>query len=221
MRRRRPAASPSETKSASHPQSKESFRAVNGSSRGFVPKGRVRGSRCGVPLSRRPGGEVVEHDAVEVVQWRQGTSGFARYVRRSGTRRSSSSAVLCTTRRARLDAGRCAARTRSAPTVCCTCRARWISTMWVELLESGTNIVTTRGELFGGGRPWVTRDVQRSLQRGRRGGSPIYATVKQPGLHHRCPSVRAAVHAASASTQSRSRSSPTSLAATRQLCCSS
>ncbi len=46
----------------------------------------------------------------------------------------------------------------------------------VELLESGTNIVTTRGELFGGGRRLGDEGRAEVLAACRRGGSPIYAT---------------------------------------------
>jgi len=52
----------------------------------------------------------------------------------------------------------------------------------VELLESGTNIVTTRGELFGGGRRLGDSGRAEVLAACRRGGSPIYATGSSPGF---------------------------------------
>jgi hypothetical protein len=52
----------------------------------------------------------------------------------------------------------------------------------VELLESGTNIVTTRGELFGGGRRLGDEGREEVLAACRRGGSSIYATGSSPGF---------------------------------------
>ena len=66
----------------------------------------------------------------------------------------------------------------------------------VALLESGTNVVTTRGEVFGGGRKLAADD--RSADRGR---LPPRCVVdlcdgKQPRVHQRRVAVRAAVTAA-------------------------
>ena len=52
----------------------------------------------------------------------------------------------------------------------------------VALLESGTNIVTTRGELFGGGHRLGDADRARVLDACHRGGSSIYATGSSPGF---------------------------------------
>jgi 4-hydroxy-tetrahydrodipicolinate reductase len=51
----------------------------------------------------------------------------------------------------------------------------------VALLEAGTNIVTTRGELFGGGHK-LGEDRQRILDACDRGISSIYATGSSPGF---------------------------------------
>ena len=52
----------------------------------------------------------------------------------------------------------------------------------VALLESGTNIVTTRGELFGGGHRLGDEGAARVLDACARGGSSIYATGSSPGF---------------------------------------
>jgi hypothetical protein len=51
----------------------------------------------------------------------------------------------------------------------------------VALLEAGTNIVTTRGELFGGGRK-LGDDRQRILDACDTGNASIYATGSSPGF---------------------------------------
>ena len=52
----------------------------------------------------------------------------------------------------------------------------------VALLESGTNIVTTRGELFGGGHRLGEEGRARVLDACARGRSSIYATGSSPGF---------------------------------------
>jgi 2,4-diaminopentanoate dehydrogenase len=52
----------------------------------------------------------------------------------------------------------------------------------VTLLESGANVVTTRGELFGGGHRLGAEDRQRVLDACARGGSSVYATGSSPGF---------------------------------------
>ncbi len=52
----------------------------------------------------------------------------------------------------------------------------------VALLESGTNIVTTRGEVFGGGRKLSIEDRERIRDACRRGDSSIFATGSSPGF---------------------------------------
>ena len=52
----------------------------------------------------------------------------------------------------------------------------------VALLESGTNVVTTRGELFGGGERLGHEGRARVAEACRRGGSSIYATGSSPGF---------------------------------------
>jgi hypothetical protein len=52
----------------------------------------------------------------------------------------------------------------------------------IMMLESGTNIVTTRGELFGGGHRLGDADRARLLDACHRGGSSIYATGSSPGF---------------------------------------
>ena len=52
----------------------------------------------------------------------------------------------------------------------------------VALLESGTNIVTTRGELFGGGHRLGEEGRARILDACARGRSSIYATGSSPGF---------------------------------------
>lgn len=52
----------------------------------------------------------------------------------------------------------------------------------VSLLESGTNVVTTRGELFDAGRKLSDADRQRVLEACRRGSSSIFATGSSPGF---------------------------------------
>ncbi len=52
----------------------------------------------------------------------------------------------------------------------------------VTLLESGTNVVTTRGELFGGGHRLGVEARTRVLEACARGGSSIYATGSSPGF---------------------------------------
>lgn len=52
----------------------------------------------------------------------------------------------------------------------------------VALLESGTNVVTTRGEVFGGGRKLAVEDRERILDACRRGSSSIFATGSSPGF---------------------------------------
>ena len=52
----------------------------------------------------------------------------------------------------------------------------------VALLERGTNVVTTRGELFDGGRPLGDERRARVAQACQRGGSSIYATGSSPGF---------------------------------------
>lgn len=52
----------------------------------------------------------------------------------------------------------------------------------VALLESGTNIVTTRGELFGGGHRLGEEARARVLDACARGNTSIYATGSSPGF---------------------------------------
>jgi len=52
----------------------------------------------------------------------------------------------------------------------------------VDLLEAGTNIVTTRGELFGGGHRLGADARARVLDACKRGNSSIYATGSSPGF---------------------------------------
>jgi 2,4-diaminopentanoate dehydrogenase len=52
----------------------------------------------------------------------------------------------------------------------------------VAFLESGTNIVTTRGELFGGGHRLGEAPRQRVVSACERGHSSIYATGSSPGF---------------------------------------
>jgi 4-hydroxy-tetrahydrodipicolinate reductase len=50
------------------------------------------------------------------------------------------------------------------------------------LLESGTNVVTTRGEVFGGARKLAGADRDRITAACERGGSSIFATGSSPGF---------------------------------------
>ena len=52
----------------------------------------------------------------------------------------------------------------------------------VSLLEAGTNVVTTRGEVFAGGRTLAAADRERILDACRRCGSSIFATGSSPGF---------------------------------------
>jgi len=52
----------------------------------------------------------------------------------------------------------------------------------VALLESGTNVVTTRGELFAGGSQLSDEERARIVAACARGGSSIYATGSSPGF---------------------------------------
>ena len=52
----------------------------------------------------------------------------------------------------------------------------------VSLLEVGTNVVTTRGELFDDGRKLSASDRERILDASSRGGSSIFATGSSPGF---------------------------------------
>jgi 4-hydroxy-tetrahydrodipicolinate reductase len=52
----------------------------------------------------------------------------------------------------------------------------------VALLESGTNVVTTRGEVFGGGRQLAAPDRERIVDACRQGNSSIFATGSSPGF---------------------------------------
>jgi 4-hydroxy-tetrahydrodipicolinate reductase len=52
----------------------------------------------------------------------------------------------------------------------------------VALLESGTNVVTTRGEVFGGGRRLAAEDRGRIQDACRRGHTSIFATGSSPGF---------------------------------------
>ncbi len=52
----------------------------------------------------------------------------------------------------------------------------------VALLESGTNVVTTRGEVFDAGRKLAAADRTRILEACRRGSSSIFATGSSPGF---------------------------------------
>jgi 2,4-diaminopentanoate dehydrogenase len=52
----------------------------------------------------------------------------------------------------------------------------------VALLEAGTNIVTTRGELFGGGHRLGADERARVLDACERGNASIYATGSSPGF---------------------------------------
>lgn len=52
----------------------------------------------------------------------------------------------------------------------------------VALLEAGSNIVTTRGELLGGGRRLSDEHRERMVGACRRGGSSIFATGSSPGF---------------------------------------
>ncbi len=50
------------------------------------------------------------------------------------------------------------------------------------LLEAGTNVVTTRGEVFAGGRKLPPADRRRIVDACARGGSSIFATGSSPGF---------------------------------------
>ena len=90
----------------------------------------------------------------------------------------------------------------------------------VALLESGTNIVTTRGELFGGGHRLGDDGRARVLDACARGSSSIYATGSSPGfITDALPF--ALLSCSATSSRSRSRSSRTCRGATRRTCCSS
>jgi 2,4-diaminopentanoate dehydrogenase len=52
----------------------------------------------------------------------------------------------------------------------------------VALLESGTNVVTTRGEVFGGGHKLAAEDRRRIDDACRQGASSIFATGSSPGF---------------------------------------
>ena len=52
----------------------------------------------------------------------------------------------------------------------------------VDLLEAGTNIVTTRGEVFGGGRRLADEDRKRIVEACLHGRSSIFATGSSPGF---------------------------------------
>lgn len=52
----------------------------------------------------------------------------------------------------------------------------------VALLESGTNVVTTRGELFAGGHRLDSGDRARIVEACARGNASIYATGSSPGF---------------------------------------
>jgi hypothetical protein len=52
----------------------------------------------------------------------------------------------------------------------------------VAILESGTNVVTTRGELFAGGSRLGDEARRRVVEACERGGSSIYATGSSPGF---------------------------------------
>ena len=52
----------------------------------------------------------------------------------------------------------------------------------VALLAAGTNVVTTRGEVFGGGRRLDAEDRSRILEACRSGGTSIFATGSSPGF---------------------------------------
>ncbi len=52
----------------------------------------------------------------------------------------------------------------------------------VGLLGSGTNIVTTRGEVFGGGRKLSSDDREKIVEACKRGNSSIFATGSSPGF---------------------------------------
>lgn len=52
----------------------------------------------------------------------------------------------------------------------------------IALLESGTNVVTTCGELFDGGRPLGEQRRARLLDACERGGASVYATGSSPGF---------------------------------------
>ncbi|HEY4397666.1 MAG TPA: dihydrodipicolinate reductase, partial [Acidimicrobiia bacterium] len=52
----------------------------------------------------------------------------------------------------------------------------------VELLETGTNVVTTRGELFAGGRRLGEEERARVVEACAHGESSIYATGSSPGF---------------------------------------
>ena len=52
----------------------------------------------------------------------------------------------------------------------------------VALLEAGTNVVTTRGEMFGGGHRLDEQDRARVIDACKRGRSSIYATGSSPGF---------------------------------------
>ena len=66
----------------------------------------------------------------------------------------------------------------------------------VALLESGTNVVTTRGEFFAGGRRLADEDRAPCARRVRGGQLVDLRDGKQPRLHHRRAPVRVAVDAA-------------------------
>ncbi len=52
----------------------------------------------------------------------------------------------------------------------------------VALLEAGTNVVTTRGEVFGGGRKLSDADRERLADACERGATSIFATGSSPGF---------------------------------------
>ena len=91
----------------------------------------------------------------------------------------------------------------------------------VALLESGTNIVTTRGELFGAGHRLGDEARAACRRRVRAGRLVDLRDGKQPRVHQRGASVRAALVAAPRGVASRSTSSPTCRGATRRTCSSS
>ena len=97
---------------------------------------------------------------------------------------------------------------RSAPTACCTCRACSTSTTSSRCSSRGTNVVTTRGELFGGGHRLgdgrgsaCARRVRRAATRRstRRAAAPGSSPTRCRSRCCRC---------SAASSRSRSTSSP-------------
>ena len=172
-----------------------------------------------------------------VVQWATGNIGLRalrEVIRHPGARARGRAGVRPRRRTASTRAS-CAARdrsvsprppiaprsARSGPTACSTCRACSTSTTSSRCSKPGTNVVTTRGELFAGGhrlgddgRARVARRVRARRRRRstRREAAPGSSPTRSRSRCCRC---------SAASSRSRSRSSRTCRGATRRTCCSS